>query len=130
VGEEGVTCTTRTKKGEIAMGYRSEVAFVVPASAPRFEEIEDCFDKIEERDGYRLYHAAWVKWYDDVPVVQAVNTYLNGLTDQHRFIRIGEDYDDVETWGHLQGDPFDLRWVREVVFDGKDDPEEEAGCTG
>jgi len=103
------------------MGYRSEVAFIVPDTAPKFEEIDDCFDSIIEKDGYRLYHATWLKWYEDFPIVQAVNEYLATLDEnetekRYLFIRIGEDAADVDEEGNFWDNPFDMGWVRKIEF--------------
>ena len=46
------------------MGYRSQVGFVVPENAPRFEQLDDdanCFDEIREVDGCRLYFCDHIK---------------------------------------------------------------------
>jgi hypothetical protein len=104
------------------MGYRSEVAFVVPESAPRFEEVDNCFEDIIERDGYRLYHSTWLKWYEDFPIVISVSDYLTSLdqedkTDDYLFIRLGEDNGDVEEEGDLWDNPFDLGWTRKIEFE-------------
>ena len=103
------------------MGYRSEVAFVVPDSAPRFEEMENCFEDIIEKDGYRLYHSTWLKWYEDYPIVHAVQEYLFSLDEDggedYLFIRLGEDNADVEEEGGLWDNPFDLGWARKIEFE-------------
>jgi hypothetical protein len=101
------------------MGYRSEVAFVVPESAPRFEEVENCFEDVIERDGCRLYYATWIKWYEDYPIVQAVTDYLvsledDGKSEDYLFIRLGEDYNDIEEEGEFWDNPFDLGWARKI----------------
>jgi len=106
------------------MGYRSEVAFVVPDSAPRFEDIENrgWLTVISESDGFRLYHATWVKWYSDFPVVKAVLEYFANLdteeggNENYLFIRLGEDNSDVEEEGGLWDNPFDLGWARKIEF--------------
>jgi len=103
------------------MGYRSEVAFIVPENAPHFEEIDNCFDTVVEKDGLRLYHATWLKWYEDFPVVQAVTSYLSKLDDtieeeRYLFIRLGEDTSDAEEEGNLWDNPFNLGWTRKIEF--------------
>jgi hypothetical protein len=102
------------------MGYRSEVAFIVPEKAPRFEEIENCFATIKEKDGLRLYHSSWLKWYEDFEIVQAVESYLDELDeneDRFLFIRLGEDGNDIEERGNLWDNPFGLGWCRKIEFD-------------
>jgi hypothetical protein len=108
-------------KEDIKMGYRSEVAFIVPDSAPRFEEIEDCFDHITEKEGYRLYYADWLKWYEDAEVVMAVTNYLTDLhtedkTEEFLFIRLGEDVSDIEEDGQFWDNPFELGWSRKIRY--------------
>lgn len=105
------------------MGYRSDVAFVVPESAPRFEELDkDVFD-VHEKGGYRLYHVEQIKWYPDDEVVKAVTAYmykLDNLCDddqRYLFIRLGEDTDDNEVRGYLYDNPFDLRHIRRIEFE-------------
>lgn len=103
------------------MGYRSEVAFVVPDGAPRFEEVDNVFDEIKEQNGYRLYHGDWLKWYEDYPIVQAVDAYFSKMMDEDRddylFIRIGESSDDVDEDGCFWDNPFGLSWTRKITFE-------------
>ena len=106
------------------MGYRSEVAFVVPDSAPRFENREDnCFETVREEDGCRLYHTSWMKWYEndsDYPIVQAVMDYLSELDDEDfLFIRIGDDVGDIEEVGYFFDNPFNLGYTRRICFDNQ-----------
>jgi Fe-S-cluster formation regulator IscX/YfhJ len=97
------------------------VAFVIPKEGPRFEEIDNCFDVIKEKSGCRLYRGDWLKWYDDYPIVIAVRKYLRDLDPtEYRFIRIGEDINDVEDHGELY-DPFHLGWTRAIIFDERED---------
>jgi hypothetical protein len=102
------------------MGYRSEVGFVVPSDAPKFEEIENCFEQIEEKDGYKLYTASWLKWYDDFEVVQAVAAYISKLEDEEKdflFIRIGEEDSDLDVEGHFWDNPFNFGYVKKLTYD-------------
>jgi len=102
------------------MGYRSEVGFVVPENAPRFEKLDedaDCFDSIRDADGYRLYVAEQIKWYEGDNVVDAVEEYVREHEDDCLFVRIGESDDDLEVIGHLWENPFNLGYVRELRFD-------------
>jgi hypothetical protein len=105
-------------QGGIIMGYRSEVAFIVPESAPKFEDVENCFETIKESDGYRLYHGTWLKWYEDYPAPQAVASYLADLEpEEYLFIRLGEDSNDIEEEGEFWDNPFGLGWVRQIEFE-------------
>jgi len=98
------------------MGYRSKVVFSVPEDAPRFEEIEDCFDQIIEKKNHRLYVADDIKWYDEFPVVTAVQEYLKQST-KSRFFEIGESNDHIEIIiGSESENPFDICLVRDIAY--------------
>ncbi len=95
------------------MGYHSNVAFVVPEDAPRFEKIENAFDVVASADGYRLYHAKWVKWYSGCQVVDAVNEYMDKLDEadcegNYRFIECGDTITHIIERGELYDNPFGL----------------------
>jgi hypothetical protein len=65
--------------------------------------------EITEHDGATYYEIFNVKWYEDYPDVQEVDSFLNALEDEDfGFIRAGENNDDTEE----RGDPavFEL-WV-------------------
>ena len=98
------------------MGYRSQVGLVIPESAPRFEQIDDIFDQIDEKGGYRLYICEAVKWYDEFPVVKAVTEYVNKHEDDCILIILGEDDGDIETTGSLWENPFGLGYVRNLIL--------------
>jgi hypothetical protein len=98
------------------MGYWSDVAFVVPNTAPQFEEIDDEIRLAGERSGYRLYTAKVVKWYESYPLPIAVMKYLDSLEpDKFRFLRVGEDDDDTEDLGCLIDNPFDLGFAKRIT---------------
>lgn len=98
------------------MGYRSEVAIKCEEKAyERFREVfikEDLFinpDKIlydKENQEYYIYWD-WIKWYEDYEGVNAIIKVMEALDEEHnyclsdelgyKFIRLGEDDDDVET---------------------------------
>lgn len=109
------------------MGYRSEVAIKVYGEAENmvafkkaYDEALDKLPEVEqgyiddlmrdnERNGFDdnvfTFHADYIKWYDEYPNVQ----FFIGLLDlvdelgvNSEFIRVGEDYDDIET--DYQGD--------------------------
>ena len=102
------------------MGYRSQVGFVVPENAPRFEQLDDdanCFDEIREVDGCRLYFCDHVKWYSGDNLVEAVEAYILEHEDECLFIRVGESDSDLEILGTMWDNPFNLGYVRNVTFD-------------
>ena len=107
------------------MGYRSEVAFVISFEtkeeldnylAPRllyeiFREDRDSFFRVAWDDASVLFHNEDVKWYDDYKDVQALTRLYKDAVDAggaYRFIRIGEDMNDVidETGESEKVEPF------------------------
>jgi len=113
------------------MGYRSEVAFacdpiikdVVGTIAEWDEVFKDLIDYAEDlsSDDHGRWRFESAKWYDGYPDVQVVenimvmcdNVDIPGLAyDSYGFIRIGEEYEDIE----MKGDPaaFDLYVNRSI----------------
>ena len=107
------------------MGYRSEVAFVISFEtkeeldnylAPRLldeniREDRDSFFRVAWDDASVLFHNEDVKWYDDYKDVQALTRLYKDAVDAggaYRFIRIGEDMNDVidETGESEKVEPF------------------------
>jgi hypothetical protein len=95
------------------MGYRSEVtiaiAFVTKGEldafiAPRLlqkeiAENKGCFERSEGQDNVLVFHVDEWKWYDNYPDVQAILELMHEVPTYggaYRFMRIGEDYADVE----------------------------------
>ncbi len=101
------------------MGYRSEVGL---ACDPIVKEIietvsewnsdlrqlmDDADDLTHDKE-YGRWRWDWVKWYDSYPEITimerimlfAENTSLRGLSyDSYGFVRVGEDYEDIEQRG-------------------------------
>ena len=96
------------------MGYRSEVAIKCQKNAyEKFAKVyKGCEpDKVLSNgdDDYLLYWS-WIKWYDDYPEIQAINDVMTELDEMfggdneniydnhwgYKFLRIGEDDNDVE----------------------------------
>lgn len=102
------------------MGYRSDVAYVI-----KFDSIEkrDNFvtlmkmkndkhlsEAIEEtkhdykKDPIITFTADSVKWYDSFPDVDAHHQLMDNAAHlfegEYRFVRVGENYDDVEVDEH------------------------------
>jgi len=97
------------------MGYRSEVGFVVRFKskddrdtfielqrAKNDEYVTDALECLEipDEDDYFGFHSEAIKWYDSflwVKTLDALRHEAHELFDAAwRFIRIGEDYSDVE----------------------------------
>ncbi len=74
--------------------------------------------KIEE--GSVLYHWEWVKWYNSYTEVKFVEEFLQtlGVDEEvellYRFVRIGEEYDDIEFLGGYYDNPFEMDLGRSV----------------
>ena len=123
------------------MGYRSHVVLAIAEPlVPQFmvtmakcpEARVLCFgdtDK-QERDfqgekGSFFFEWEGIKWYDNYEPIRAIMDFLSWACDNHkigdeeidgeehyRFVRIGEDYDDIETrgWG------FEIHPVRSIDY--------------
>ncbi len=123
------------------MGYRSEVILAVgPEVMPQFmvtmakspEARQMCFgdhtEMIKDYQGIKgsfLFRWDHIKWYDGYEEVQAIEDFLNWAEDKleidgkeidgdehFRFVRIGEEYDDIETRGY----GFDIHPVRSIDY--------------
>ena len=123
------------------MGYRSQVVLAIAEPLiPQFmvtmakcpEARTMCFGDAykQERDfqgekGSLFFEWDYIKWYDSFEEVQAIEDFLNWAEDKlkidgkeidgdehFRFVRIGEEYDDIETrgWG------FDIHPVRSIEY--------------
>ena len=109
------------------MGYRSEVAYVLRFKDKEMREafvslqrakadkhINEALDELIELEEDKLaYHADSVKWYDSYEEVQAHEKLMGEALelfneDQdiagYRFIRIGEEYEDVVVEDHGDSD--------------------------
>jgi hypothetical protein len=101
------------------MGYRSDVAFVVPTTAPRFENLTDdkFFAVVEEKEEFRLYICNSVKWDNEYTIPKAVNKYLKSIqSEEFKFIRIGDYTEDMVEKGELDYDPFDIGIERKIQY--------------
>jgi hypothetical protein len=106
---------------ETPMGYRSQVGlifthdllpyFLMKISAKHRESLSEWADTWEmpETDvDVAKIHFDWVKWYSDDPEVQAFENALAFFQELERwddfaFVRLGEDLDDSEEIGSLDG---------------------------
>lgn len=126
------------------MGYRSVVALAVSEKMmPHFlGHLSQCDDaayklvfmeadkKIEDYDGDGTTMFLWedIKWYDSFPEVRAITDFVSMSTDylfsvskdfldpaaHFRFVRMGENSEDVEEEGWLCCDDIGIR--RELSF--------------
>ena len=122
------------------MGYRSQVVLAIAeplipqfmvtlAKCPAARPL--CFGDAEHQRDFQgekgSFFFEWdsIKWYDSFQEVQAIEDFLNWAEDRHtigdeeidgddhfRFVRIGEEYDDIETrgWG------FEIHPVRSIEY--------------
>ena len=120
------------------MGYLSEVVIVLNkagieeldkklAELPDGEDKEcviHCLDTMANRyrsGAFELLQWRSIKWYSNYDGYRGASL-LNGLIynitySNYRFIRVGEEYDDVEMRGGLYNNPFDVRVERTIRFE-------------
>ena len=73
--------------------------------------------KIDEGSGSAVFLWEGEKWYAEFDEVAFVAKLTDSLPDQDfRFIRLGEDYDDIETRGSFCGKPFGMYVERKIAF--------------
>lgn len=97
------------------MGYRSEVTLALkPAAVALFSTLRtrngfasllDEADVGEHNDGTESYSWSSIKWYDSYEEISAINRLMdrmdeNGMEDEYRFVRVGEDDSDIDTRGY------------------------------
>lgn len=125
------------------MGYRSDVALALTKAGVETlnrKLDEDALNRVKKQHVKELIsHAqkhfidesgdeSWyweqIKWYtdwkDDYPEIHFIDSLLRELNeDEFYFIRIGEDYDDVEIRGLWLDNPFEITLCREIIFDNE-----------
>ena len=74
---------------------------------PKYEQSPDeCFDYCDIQNDYMCFGLDWVKWYDgyqDVSLFMETLEVANQNGISWQFIRVGEEFDDVET---IESDSF------------------------
>ncbi len=111
------------------MGYLSDVAItlhnsvdlteapalVVDALYGIFTENDTGFSGIS--NGHRIYYISGFRWYLQNESVNAIENWLKTLHEsQYRFMRIGENEDDIEQLGWFIKTPFRVKFVRKIKF--------------
>jgi len=103
------------------MGYRSDVALALaPSEAILLKELSDCNEELKslldmaciseywppDDDGYiTKFKWEYQKWYDTFPDVFAITRFMNNIDgESYRFLRIGEEPQDIEEEGYLECD--------------------------
>ena len=104
-------------KIEMAAEYTSDSA---KEQVPRFLGWAD--KHLTEDDGSECWYWEQIKWYSDWPAdfadVDFFEKFMKNLDEEdYYFIKIGEEYDDVETKGLWCDNPFGLTLTRQIVFD-------------
>ena len=73
--------------------------------------------KIDEGSGSVVFLWEGEKWYDEFDEIAFVGEFMDNLShEDFLFIRIGEDYDDIETRGSFCGKPFGMYIARKIAF--------------
>ena len=112
------------------MGYYSDVSLLLTAEAKEkldeslsnaVDEIKQLFNEacdysaVDPASGSCFYHWCYSKWGWDESLV--ITKFLNSLVDEHySYLRLGEEYGDLEQRGLLEKKLFDPRVVSEIRF--------------
>ena len=113
------------------MGYRSDVAIALASEAiallkEKLEATKDAdkrylFDNPDHHatdndTGDELFRWNQVKWYDGYPEVDFVSRFLRELdSSSYLFVRVGEQYDDIELCGDYWTNAFGLDVATSIV---------------
>ena len=113
------------------MGYRSDVVLSV-----RNDMLKESINKIddnslkqrvvklfqeadyhEKKDGWSYYRWNWIKWYKSTFwEIAWLACEINMWEQEHfRFVRLGEDFTDIEDEGLGENDPFEVSISLDVV---------------
>ena len=73
--------------------------------------------KIDESTGAVVFLWKGEKWYEEFAEMAFVAKLMDSLpSEDFLFIRLGEDYDDIETRGSFCGKPFWMYVARKIAF--------------
>lgn len=116
------------------MGYYSEAALVFTAKGAEtmrsmIDEqqlgmalrtrnfLEESMHAVDSESHAEFFHWNSVKWYLMFEEITCINSVMEELDDEDfLFIRIGEDFEDLEIQGRYWENPFNLDVVRTVEF--------------
>ena len=74
--------------------------------------------KIDERTGAVVFLWKGEKWYEEFAEMAFVAKLMDSLpSEDFLFIRLGEDYDDIETRGNYRCNPQLVRITRKIAAD-------------
>ena len=72
--------------------------------------------KIDEDSGFAVFLWEGEKWYEEFAEMAFVAKLMDSLpSEDFLFIRLGEDYDDIETRGSFRGKPVGTYVERKIV---------------
>ena len=72
--------------------------------------------KIDEGSGSVVFLWEGEKWYDEFDEIAFVGKLMDNLPhEDFLFIRLGEDYDDIEICGSFCGTPFNISVERKII---------------
>ena len=109
------------------MGYRSDVGLVIRRDEKGAIKIPELLamakvagvdpaiwegaDRVDSEDDVFVFLMTDTKWYDDYPEVKALEKLMEIAEKaegfSYRFVRIGEEEDDIETKVHGDDPPYD-----------------------
>jgi|GEM_PF-3124013 len=78
--------------------------------------------RTKEHEGvtYHLFRFDWIRWYEDdpdYPEIAAIENSLNEYPEDSKFIRIGEDVNDIEVInGFSEDEPFDTGVIVDITY--------------
>lgn len=116
------------------MGYTSDVALVLRRRAARdlrakiagldeglAREVNELFDAAEHRVSSTGGEECWlwegIRWSMEFPDVDFVENFMLRLRGgDYRFVRIGDDYSDIEDCGSFWDSPYDVGVSRKISF--------------
>lgn len=75
-------------------------------------------NKIDEGSGAVVFLWEGERWYNEFDEIAFVEEFMDNLPhEDFLFIRLGEDYDDIETRGSYWCNPQRVRIAREIAAD-------------
>ena len=113
------------------MGYRSDVALVLSkeaaallkkrleAATPDERYLLDNPDRyeVDGKTEEALWRWHYVKWYEEFDEVAFIDNFLKELSDDdYLFVRLGENFDDIELRGDFWGNVFELGVSTSIVM--------------
>jgi len=110
------------------MGYRSIVALAIDKTeladqilqTPGLKPALQNATTITDKSTYMVYTFVNWKWYSTYPEIHIIEQAIANIetSENFGFMRIGEDYTDVECLGNPE--EFDIYLSRTIVIDGEE----------